>query len=93
MHRFPLAAIAALSLAAAAAPARAQSLAPSPALLSRYSALGAASTAARARREGKPEIACMAWRHLLWMEERDGSPESDKSSIRRLIQESCSLLY
>jgi len=91
MHRFPLAAIAALSLAAA--PARAQSLPPSPALLSSYAALGAAAFAVEARRMGDPEASCRAWRHLLWLEERDGSSESEMASTRRLIRGACSPLY
>jgi hypothetical protein len=89
MHRFSLAAIAALSLAAA--PATAQSLEPSPAAFSRYASLGAITFAAEARRLGHPELTCIAWRHLLWLEERDGTSEDEKARTRRMIHSACTL--
>ncbi len=82
-------AIAVAAALAFAAPAHAQELEPSPALLRQLTKLGAAAFVLESSKQGNSAHACTGSRVLLWIQIQNSDTETEQAFGRRMINQFC----
>ncbi len=93
--KIPLATKAAAAALAAAtllcpSAAQAQPVPPSPEMFTLYAKMGALQYGEKLRAEGDNVRACLAWRHLSYIEQREGTTSADSMALtERLLASVC----